>query len=105
MAGFRHFPTNLLEHHIRMYSKMIYPGNESKTESKTTLLLSFLLDNNRQIYHPIRLKKPIDTPDKPIQKAYKGGSSPPFGIIRLIACYSKTLFKSIYPVTTSRNTK
>ncbi len=84
MTDFRHFPTNLPEHHIRTYSKRVYPGNKSKTESKTTLLPSFLLDNNRHIYHPIRLQKPIGTLEEPIQKAYKGSSSPPFGITRLL---------------------
>jgi hypothetical protein len=59
---------------------MVSSGHESKTESKTTLLLSFLPDNHRQLYHSNRLQKPLDPLDKPIQKAYQGSSSPPFGI-------------------------
>lgn len=76
------------------------PGNESKTESKTVLLLSFLLDNNRQLYHSIRLKKPIDTLDKPIQKAYKGSSTLPHPIKGMsshsMAC-SRNAPRSILP--------
>ena len=42
---------------------------------------AYILDNNRQIYHPIRLKKPRGTLDKPIQKSTKIVQFSPFNAV------------------------
>ncbi len=74
-----HSPDSLLCFMVLYYTTWNANWYESKTESKTVRPELFLLDTNRQKYHSTRLEKPIDTPTKPIQKACKGSSSPPFG--------------------------